>query len=156
MVMKNNYSAFDTAVYYLGFKDRTEYEIAAKLKERGYSELDIAEALSKLISYGYVDDSRYVRAYFKDNAAKKGIRLIRTELSGKGINRDIINANIDEIVYEQDIDEADIVDSIYNKRFSAIDLNDDRQYRRVYSYFLRRGFSNDIISKIVAKHRKYD
>lgn len=153
---KNNHSAFDTAVYYLGFKDRTEYEIATKLKEKGYSELDIAQAMSKLIEYGYVDDARYVRAYYKDHSSKKGPKLIKMELANKGIAKDVIADNISEIIYEHDIDETEIVEDIFNKRFCSVDLSDEKQSRRVYSYFARRGFSNAVISNILAKHRKID
>ena len=38
------YSAFDTAIYYLTFRDRSRKELCDKLTEKGYEEAEIAEA----------------------------------------------------------------------------------------------------------------
>ena len=44
------YSAFDTAIYYLTFRDRSRKELCDKLAEKGYEEAEIAEADEKLMS----------------------------------------------------------------------------------------------------------
>ncbi len=156
--MKNNhknytlhYSAFDTGAYLLGFKDRSCYELKNKLLSKGYNEEDVDAAVDKLAYYGYIDDSRYARSYMKDNFSKKGRRLILSELKSKGIDRDAIDCAIDEVCP----DEYTVIENIYERRFACADLSNDRQYRKVYSYFARRGFSSCNISNIMAKHRKY-
>ena len=58
------YSAFDTAIYYLTFRDRSRKELCDKLTEKGYEEAEIAEAVEKLMSYGYIDDERYAHRIF--------------------------------------------------------------------------------------------
>ena len=62
---KVRYSAFDTALYYITFKDRTKKEISTKLKEKGYSDLDIEEAILKLKEYGYINEENYAFSYIK-------------------------------------------------------------------------------------------
>lgn len=146
----NNYSAFDTAAYYLGFKDRTVLELKQKLNEKGYSDSEIVEAIDKLQEYGYVDDSRYARLYIKQNSSQKGSRRIINELRQKGIAKEL---SIEETL-NLDIDETEVINNIYNRRFASVDLSDEKQYRRVYSFFVRRGFNYDNIAKIIAKYRK--
>lgn len=146
----NNYSAFDTAAYYLGYKDRTVYELKQKLSEKGYSDDEIAEAMDKLQEYGYVNDSRYARLYIKQNSTQKGSRRLINELKQKGIDKEL---SIEEAM-KLDINEIEVISNIFNKRFAAVDLSDDKQYRRVYSFFVRRGFNYDNIAKIIAIYRK--
>ena len=42
------YSAFDTAIYYLTFRDRSRKELCDKLTEKGYEEAEIAEAVEMM------------------------------------------------------------------------------------------------------------
>lgn len=75
------YSAFDTAIYYLTFRDRSRKELCDKLAEKGYEEAEIAEAVEKLMSYGYIDDERYASSYIRNQMRAKGRRRITMELS---------------------------------------------------------------------------
>lgn len=146
------YSAFDTAVYLLNFKNRTYKELADKLKSKGYSDTEIDNALDKLSSYNYVNDESYTLSYIKSNMNKKGKRLIRRELTEKGIDKAVIDEKFDEL--SDEYGEEDNIETIFLKRFSEFDLNDVKSNNKIYSYFLRRGFSFDKISKIVTKYKK--
>lgn len=83
------YSAFDTAIYYLTFRDRSRKELCDKLTEKGYEEAEIAEAVEKLMSYGYIDDERYASSYIRNQMRAKGRRRITMELSGKGVDSEM-------------------------------------------------------------------
>jgi regulatory protein len=142
------YSAFDTAAYFLSFKDRTVKELSDKLKEKGYDAEEIEEAISKMTDYGYLDDEKYAKMYFKANMNRKGISLIRRELFSKGIDKSVVHSILEN--GEVDLDsETKAVRGIYNRRFSDLDISDDRQKRKIYSYFQRRGFSFDVINRVL-------
>ncbi|MBR3833203.1 MAG: regulatory protein RecX [Lachnospiraceae bacterium] len=136
-------SAFDKAVNLLAFKDRTVQEINIKLKEKGYSSEEVDEAVEKLSYYGYLNDQRYTISYFKDNASKKGKKLIVRELDQKGVDKNVIVDVLDDM----NIDELHVVEDIIKRRYASIDLEDDKAYRRLVGYFLRRGFSYDNVRK---------
>ncbi len=140
-------SAFDKAVNLLAFKDRTTQEIINKLKEKGYSSDEIEETVEKLSYYGYLNDQNYTISYIKDNTSKKGKRLILNELGQKGVDRYIIENACEEL----EIDEVIAIKDIVKRRFSQIDLKDEKSYRRVVNYFLRRGFGFDNIKRVL-KH----
>ncbi len=149
---KARYSAFDTAVYLLTFKNRTSKELTDKLKSKGYSDFEIDKAMDKLLEYNFVNDESYTLSYIKSNMNKKGIKLIYKELAEKGIDKSLA----EEKIYELSVPEAeeDKIEDIFKKRFISMDLNDIRIRNRIQSYFLRRGFSYEKISKIVKKYRE--
>jgi regulatory protein len=142
------YSAFDTAAYYLSFKDRTVKELTDKLREKEYADEEIDNAVSRLMGYGYLDDERYAEAYIKNNRKRKGLKLIERELYAKGVSRDVLSNVLESMDVYLD-SEAEIVQDIYNRRFMGSDMNDEVQKRRIFSYFQRRGFSYEVISKAV-------
>lgn len=146
------YSAFDTAVYLLTFKSRTVKEIKDKLKSKGYSETEIDNALEKLLSYNYVNDESYTLSYIKSNIDKKGKKLISRELSEKGIDKVVIDEMFEE--FSDEYAEEDKIEDIFIRRFSDSDLFDIKERNKIFSYFMRRGFSFDKISKIVTKYKK--
>lgn len=138
-------SAFDKAVNLLAFKDRTTQEIIQRLKEKGYSDEDIEDTVVKLSYYGYLNDQNYTISYIKDNASKKGKKLITNELSQKGVDKSVIDMACDEV----EIDEVSSIECILSHRFANADYKDEKTYRRVVNYFLRRGFNYENIRKTI-------
>ncbi len=149
---KAKYTAFDTAVYLLTYKNRTVKEIEDKLKSKGYSETEIDKAVKKLKEYSFVDDENYTLLYIKSNLDKKGEKLIRRELEQKGIERELIRTKIDELEISEKEEEK--IEAIFNKRFINMNLDDIKIQNKIYSFFLRRGFSYDKIGKIVKNHKE--
>lgn len=146
---KAEHSAFDTAIYYLTFKDRSSYELTNKLKEKGYSEEQILETMDKLSYYGYIDDEHYALSYIKSNCNHKGEKKIKMELSNKGIHRDIIEEQFAEV----DFDEENAIDASFKKRFMDSDLQDEKQKNRIISYYMRRGYRFENIKKVVENYK---
>ncbi len=149
---KAGYSAFDTAVYLLTFKNRTIKEITDKLKDKGYSETEIEKTVNKLIEYGFVDDENYTLLYIKSNLDKKGEKLISRELEQKGIDRELIKDKIEELEISEMEEEK--IETIFNKRFINMNLDDIKTRNKIFSFFLRRRFAYEKISKIVKNHKE--
>lgn len=146
------YSAFDTALYYITYKDRTKKEICTKLKEKGYSCSDIDYAIEKLIYYGYINEEGYTLSYIRSNIGKKGPARISSELTNRGIDREIIREKMEEFHWNE---EESIV-RILETRFSSADFGDEKIKRRVYNFLLRRGFGFSSINRALSIYRKND
>lgn len=144
------YSAFDTAAYYLSFRDRTRKELTDKLTDKGYSLVDIEDAISKLELYGYINDENYALSYIKGNMKRKGSKLIAMELARKGIDK--------EIFYQQvelsGIDEFSAIEAVLRKRYS--DIANDSTRRKAYAYFMRKGYKSDDISRAISNFLKQE
>ena len=145
-------SAFDKAINLLTFKDRTTKEIIQKLEEKGYSSEEIEETVVKLSYYGYLNDQNYTVSFIKDNTSKKGKKLIISELAQKGIDKSLVN----EIYDNTDVDEVSVIEDIVSRRYNTVDFNDDKTYKRIVGYFLRRGFSYDSIKRVLNKFRTWE
>lgn len=137
------YSAFDTAVYYITYKDRTERELRDKLAVRGYRNDEIDACIIKLSEYGYLNDAGYALSYIKSNLGRKGVGRIRLELIKKGVDREIISEVSENIT----IDETGVIVDMLNRRYKTTDLGDERAVKRMYGFFLRRGFRHESIRK---------
>ena len=69
---------------------KTEKDIRAYLRKKGYLE-DISDyVVEKMRSYGYLDDAAYARAYIEHAGKRKGSRLIAMELRQKGVSDEAI------------------------------------------------------------------
>ena len=144
------YSAFDTALYYLTFRDRSRKELCDKLVEKGYNEEEIEDAIGKLMSYGYIDDERYAKSYICSQMRAKGRRRIAMELSGKGVDAGMTR----ELFAELAPDEGETIYDLLEKRYGNLDFDDESQMRRMYSFFARRGFRYEDIRRAVSQYRK--
>ena len=76
------------------------------------------------------------------------------ELAEKGIDKSLAEEKACELSVA-DMEEEKIED-IFKRRFISFDLSDIKARNRVQSYYLRRGFSFEKISKIVKKYREND
>ena len=142
-------NAFDKAVNLLAFKGRTVQEIKTRLKENGYSSLEIESAVDKLIYYGYLNDKNYTISYMRDNASRKGKKLITQELKNKGIHKDIIYDCCDFIEF----DDVGAIDKIMARRYNSANLSDEKEVRKIIAYFMRRGFEYSAIKQVLRKYK---
>lgn len=140
---KSNASdSFSTALRLLTGRDRTEAELSEKLRQLGFSVSEISETLAKCRDYNYVNDQKY--------ALERARALYR---SGRAVGRkvllDLRRRGIDEVTAEQALEEVNsefeslqLLREQLARRFPNFSYQnaDERQRRRVVSFFQRRGF----------------
>ena len=125
---KARYSAFDTAVYYITFKDRTVKELRDKLIDKGYSHAEVDDSINLLLEYGYLNDANYALSYIRSNSNNKGINRIRMELTRKGIDKSVISDATENV----DFNETDTILDIMNRKYCNINFSDEKAVRRMY------------------------
>lgn len=138
----------DCALRLITFRDRTEKELREKLSEKGYEETKIEEEIEFLKSYGYIDDKRYASRFISDaiKIKKWGKLRIRTELLRRGIKEDDFFFVLEEALCEGS---TDVIEEEIKRRFKNSDLSNIKERRRIFNFFLRRGFnSTDIKGEI--------
>ena len=90
-------TALERAISYLSVKPRTRSQVAAYLKDKGFSEDETADTIARLEEYRYIDDMEYARMYTESGFAKgHGESRIRRELAGKGVDSN----TVDDVFYE--------------------------------------------------------
>ena len=147
--MKTN--SFAAALRILTRRDRSETELRQKLEQFGFSSPAIETAIKKCREYNYLDDNRY--------ATERARALMRT---GRGVGAkvllDLRHRGIDEITAQQAVSSAEkeypsarLLQEQLQRRFQNFNYAtaDNRERRRVISFFQRRGFSlNEIFQAI--------
>lgn len=142
---------FAAALRLLTGRDRSEAELSAKLRQLGFSTMEIESALEKCRDYKYVDDQRY--------ALERARALLRT---GRGVGPkvllDLRRRGIDEATATlaletatSEIETTKLLQEQLQRRFPEFNYQsaDQRQRRRVISFFQRRGFPLSEIFQVI-------
>lgn len=152
----NTKYAFDSAVNLLSYKMRTKNEIREKLLLKKIDEDAIEDALLKLESYGYVNDSTYAKEFVASSVAsgRYGSKVIEHKLKQKGITDDIIGTALDEYTEDNEREIAAKQMVSLEKKYCGEDKRKGRQ--KIYSTLLRRGFSYDVINSVLAEDDDFE
>ncbi len=131
-------------------KEYTEKQLRDKLKQGGYPEEVIDEAVQYVKSYHYVDDDRYAAAYIEYQIDKRSRQRIEQDLRKKGISRECIEKQwryIEELGVTAN-EEKMISEWLEKKNYCDAEA-DIKEKRRMYGFLLRKGFSAEKISKVL-------
>lgn len=131
------------AMHLLEKMDRTEQQLYEKLKQNGYPEVCIEEAIAYVKKYRYVDDLRYARQYIRYHQSKKSRQRLMMDLMQKGVAKQFIVQALEE---EFDTDEQKKIKELLERRHYHYADSDQKEQQRTYQFLLRRGFrSGDIV-----------
>lgn len=146
-----NRTVRECALALLEFRDRTEWELRQKLKEREYSAEEIDETVLFLKEYRYLDDEAYADRYIRSCAARKSRRQIRADLERKGVSREIIDLQLQEKTVDED---SQIRKLLQKKGYVPGKRLEPAEYRRIMGALGRRGFSGEAIRKAMESMRE--
>ena len=95
--------AFNKASDLLATRDHSEKELLQKLRQKGFA-AGAEEALEKLKSYGYLDDSRFALRFAQELQRVKhyGKKRIEQELFRKGVSREIVSDTLEQLNFDED------------------------------------------------------
>jgi regulatory protein len=139
----NDSDPFAAALRVLTRCDRSEAELRNKLKQFGFTLSAIDKAVEKCYEYNYLNDERYARERARSlMRTGRGVGpKIRLELRRRGLSDNHVEQALELV--ETEFSSHDILRDQLDRRFPSFDYDsaDERQRRRVVSYFQRRGFN---------------
>ena len=128
---------------------KSKGELLAHLKKRGV-ENDVANAIIyRLQEAGLINDAEFAKAWTQSrhNAKKLSKRIIAGELRSRGVDQLSIDTALNEIDEE---DEYHMAFSFAMKKYSTMSrLEAEVQIRRIQSLLQRKGFSFDLIGRVI-------
>ncbi len=132
----------------LKFCLRSEKELLARLKQKGFSPELSLSTVNFLRDKGFIDDRVFAKVWVTSRLKRPyGLRRIKQELVAKGLDEEIIE---DSLCVKENYSESQIVSQLARQRFSRQKgIEPQKAKARVYAYLLRRGFSPDIASDTV-------
>lgn len=138
--------AIKRAMHLLEKMDRTEGQLREKLKEGGYPEDLIEQAVAYVKSYHYIDDDRYARTFVRLNQERKSAARMKADLLAKGINADVIACAIEE---EMEISPETLIQNLLNKKHFDPEQASQKESAKMYQFLLRRGFHGSEIMHVL-------
>jgi regulatory protein len=149
--------AMEAAYRTLAIRSRSEEELKKKLRQKGFRESLIDQAVSSLREKGYLNDAEFSLDFAQHLLRTRHYGVIRIveELRKKGIPAGIIRDTINSLKGE--VDEKAMVINVLEARLRGSDYirMDEKGKRRIIQYLSRKGFHLNIIYEVL-KSRNWD
>ena len=154
-------AALDKALTHISACAKTEKDVRKFLQSKGYLPTVENYVIEKMRSYGFINDAAYAKTYALSAGKRKGRRLIKYELLGKGIAEADISAafaEIDEARAEEPASEeetfsetraAEEIAAKYMRGKAA----DQKTIAALYRRLISRGFEIETAKAIADKYR---
>lgn len=133
-------------------RDYTKYQLASKLRQGLYPQEVIDEAIAYCVSYRYLDDLRYAKAYIGYAQNSKSRKQIEQDLLKKGVNTEDIAAAFDDKQEKEDlVEEEELIAKILVKKHYKREMATYEERQKIIGFLYRKGFSLDKIYKVVGE-----
>ena len=140
--------AYQSALHFLGARPRSSAEVRRNLRDKGFDDELIAGAIARLLEHGYLNDEEFAR-YWLDNRSRfrpRSAKAIRYELIQKGVERDAIDAALEELD-----EDAAAWDAAAAKIDRFRNLPQEEFERKLGAFLARRGFSFETARRTVSQ-----
>lgn len=129
---------------------RSRAELVHALRRRNIAGDAIASVTAQLRRDGWIDDARFAQSWVRDRTAlsPRGPRRLRAELLGKGVSREVAEEVISSLMpraLEDDLAGAQVEARLPRLR----GLTPPVARRRLAAWLQRRGFSADVIARVL-------
>lgn len=139
--------AYTRALKYLSYRPRSEREIRDKLVKKQFDPMIIDQVIEKLKEDKFLDDTEFAQWWTEQRQTFRGKSkyVIKSELSEKGIDRNTIDTTLTNA--KNDYETAKEFFQRKKRRFE--NHTGDEYIKKATGFLQRKGFSWDIISKIL-------
>ena len=131
---------------FLSFRPRSEKEIRDFLQKKHPSL--VTKVTERLQELGYVDDTKFVAWWIEQRQGRKpkGMQLIIRELLSKGIDRN----TIEQVLYSEMGDQKELAKKAISRKLDTLkNVPYVKQKKKLGDFLFRRGFSGDVIRRVV-------
>ena len=149
--LNNTEKARAYAFLLLKFRLRSENELKARLRQKGFSEEASQDTVNFLRDKKFIDDNVFAKAWVSSRLKRPlGLRKIRQELVQKGLAKEVISNALGRA--KEHYDESQIISQLAKQKILKMrGIEPLKAKARIYGYLMRRGFSPDAIGEVVQK-----
>jgi regulatory protein len=134
----------------LTYRPRSEREVRQRFAQRGATAELADDAVERLRDAGLIDDTAFAQAWVdsRRRASPRGDRLLRQELAGKGVARQVIT----ETLESGETDALRLAQAAAAKKARTLSGQPEPDFsRKLTDFLLRRGFDYEIVSAVVRR-----
>jgi len=150
----NRLSAYNYALNLLAARPYSTQTLRKKLIQKEYSAADADEAIRRLVDNGLLNDAKYAEQYARSKILTTGAskRRLQQELYRKGIKGELATTAIANVIEQEDIDPAAVVERVARKKLAQLgDLGPLVLRRRLFAFLARRGYDLEEIKAVVSR-----
>ncbi len=147
-------TAYNYALSLLGARPYSSRALHRKLIQKHYVAADADDAIRRLLGNGLLDDAKYAEHYARSKMLSTGVskRRLQQDLYRKGVNSDIATQAIANVVVEDEIDPAVVIERVAQKKLVQLgDLEPVVLRRRLFAFLARRGYDLGEIKSVVSR-----
>ncbi len=134
-------------------REHATTQLSARLERAGHDKSLVKQQVEKLQQEGLVDDARYAQLRLRSRSAQGYGKLrIRQELLAQGVAADIV----EQVLATDDTDWRDLLNQVRRKKFGAALPQTAQELARQTRFLLYRGFSSELISRVLSRRRDDD
>ena len=133
------------ALRLLSGREHSRAELEKRLREHEEAPGDLAKALDELEAKGFFSEQRVIESVINRRQAKLGSARIRQELQSKGLDKEAVVGAVASL----QATELDRARDIWNRKFGEV-ATDAKARGQQMRFFASRGFSGDVIRKVMA------
>lgn len=149
MKNKGREEALSYAFLLLKYRLRSKQELQDRLARKKFPGEIIEQVITTLEEKGFLNDTVFAKTWISSRTSQRfGARRIRQELRRKGVDPAVIDEGLREMKELSPEDET--IRSVAEEKFRKLkDCDPQAAKRRIYAYFIRRGFSPDAVIDIL-------
>lgn len=133
------------ALSFLSIREYSYKEMLTKLKKYTDDETEIIKLLTWLKEKNWLSDERYINSFATSKSKKYGLIKIRYDLKKRVDDPELV----DKILAKIDLDQYELALNLWQKKFGQTS-KDPKEYARQFRFLQNKGFSFDIIKKILS------
>jgi regulatory protein len=138
-------NAFDSAVRLLSRREHAAKELWNKLKQKGYSSVEIQEALDACQNLDLQNDTRFIEVYTRARIRQGyGPLKISQELSTKGLEKELIQ----KVLQQEQDNWLTYALEVWQKKNKGKDHLSLAELQKQQRFLLYRGFGMDTIALV--------
>jgi regulatory protein len=132
------------AIRLLARREHTRAELVRKLAAHGTRE-EIDAVIAELQASRLQSDSRAAESYVRSHAARFGLSRLRQNLKVRGVDDELIDA---QLAHGALPDELERARAVWSRKYSAVPV-DAKEWARQARFLQSRGFATDIIRRLL-------
>lgn len=141
------------ALKFLSYRPRSKKELLDRLKRKGFSVEEINTVIRSLEQAGLINDQNLSMELFTYSLERKplGKKGIRAFLARRGIDKELVHKTLS--AHTGDMEEESAKRFVEKKFKSLKNYPEDVVKRRLWGMLQRRGFSAEVIQRVIGSIR---
>lgn len=146
LAREQTHRARAAALDHLTYGAKTTAEVRRKLRDKGFDDAAVEDAVAHLADYGYLDDAAYARAFAHGRFAGRGHgpQRLRADLLRRGVAREAVDEALAALAASEDLGEAARRQGRRRWRALARETDLRKRKQKTMDFLVRHGFAFDL------------